>query len=114
MRSAEPTADVYFAIADPTRRAMLLRLAREGERSVTELLEPFSISQPAVSKHLRILREAKLVRSRREGRVRLYAIEANQLKQVHNWVAHFEKFWDEKLDALGDYLNKQKRRRRND
>lgn len=91
---------------------MLLRLAREGEKNVTELLEPFSISQPAVSKHLRILREAGLVRSRKEGRRRLYEVEAGGLRQVHDWVAHFEKYWDEKLDALGDYLDKRNRKRR--
>ena len=102
-------ADVYGAIADPTRRALLLRLADEGEKHVTELLQPFSISQPAVSKHLRILREAGLVRSRKEGRLRLYEIEANRLRQVFDWVSHFEKYWDERLDALGDYLDKQQK-----
>ena len=100
-------ADVHGAIADPTRRALLLRLADEGERNVTELLKPFSISQPAVSKHLRILREAGLVRSRKEGRLRLYEVEANRLRQVFDWVSHFEQYWDEQLDALGDYLDKQ-------
>jgi DNA-binding transcriptional ArsR family regulator len=112
MRAALPKADVYSAIADPTRRALLLRLANEGERNVTELLAPLSISQPAVSKHLRILREAGLVRSRREGRLRLYEIEAGKLRQVYDWVAHFERFWDQKLDALGEYLDKQRRKRR--
>jgi len=102
-------ADVYWAIADLTRRALLLRLADEGEKNVTELLEPFSISQPAVSKHLRILREAGLVRSRKEGRLRLYEIEAHKLRQVFDWVSQFDKYWDEKLDALGDYLEKQAR-----
>jgi DNA-binding transcriptional ArsR family regulator len=101
---------VYLAIADPTRRALLLRLATEGERNVSDLLQPFSISQPAVSKHLRILREAKLVRSRKEGRERLYAIEARKLQQVYDWVSHFEQYWDEKLDALGEYLDKKKRK----
>jgi DNA-binding transcriptional ArsR family regulator len=101
---------VYLAIADPTRRALLLRLATEGERNVSDLLQPFSISQPAVSKHLRILREAKLVRSRKEGRERLYAIEARKLQQVYDWVSHFEQYWDEKLDGLGEYLDKKKRK----
>jgi DNA-binding transcriptional ArsR family regulator len=112
MRPTSPNADVYAAIADPTRRAMLLRLAKEGEKSVTQLVEPFSISQPAVSKHLRILREARLVRTRKEGRIRLYTIEASKLREVHDWVTHFEKYWDEKLNALGQYLDKQKRRKR--
>ena len=112
MGSAAPRADVYLAIVDPTRRAMLLRLAREGEKSVTELLEPFAISQPAVSKHLRILREAGLVRSRREGRLRVYGVEADALREVYDWVRHFEKYWDEKLDALGEYLDRKKRNRK--
>jgi DNA-binding transcriptional ArsR family regulator len=110
MESSTSTADVYFAIADPTRRALLRRLANDGERTVTELLKPFGISQPAVSRHLRILREAKLVRSRKVGRERLYKIEASKLQEVHDWVSHFEKFWDAKLDALGSYLDQQKRR----
>jgi DNA-binding transcriptional ArsR family regulator len=112
MGTTSPTADVYYAIADPTRRALLVRLAKEGEKNVTDLLEPFSISQPAVSKHLRILREARLVRSRKQGRVRIYAIEAGKLREVYDWVAHFEKYWDERLDALGTYLDKQKRKRK--
>lgn len=101
------TADVYSAIADPTRRALLLRLAEEGERSVGELLEPLPMSQPAVSKHLRILREAGLARSRKQGRRRLYAIEPERLRQVYDWVSHFERLWDTKLDALEDYLDVQ-------
>jgi DNA-binding transcriptional ArsR family regulator len=104
-------SDVFLAIADPTRRALLLRLASEGNKTVTELMEPFSISQPAISKHLRILREAQLVRSRKEGRIRLYEIQADKLQAVSDWVAHFEKFWDQKLDDLGKYLDKQKRKR---
>jgi DNA-binding transcriptional ArsR family regulator len=110
MVTASTKADVYSAIADPTRRALLLRLARDGEKNVTELLEPFSISQPAVSKHLRILREARLVRSRKVGRIRVYAVEASKLREVHDWVTHFEKYWDEKLDALGRYLDQRKRK----
>lgn len=112
MATPETSSDVYAAIADPTRRAMLLRLATEGEKSASELLEPFSISQPAVSKHLRILREAGLIRSRKEGRMRIYEIEAGQLRGVYDWISHFEKHWDEKLDELGNYLDRKKRRRK--
>lgn len=107
MKPAGPPVDVFTAIADPTRRALLLRLAHEGERNVSELLEPFSISQPAVSKHLRILREAGLVRSRRVGREKLYEVEARRLRDVFDWVSHFEKYWDEKLDALGEFLDQK-------
>jgi len=112
MKATRPSADVYAAIADPTRRALLLRLADEGEKNVTDLLAPFSISQPAVSKHLRILREAGLVRSRKEGRMRLYRLEAARLRQVNDWIAQFERYWDEKLDALGSFLDKKKRQQR--
>jgi DNA-binding transcriptional ArsR family regulator len=100
-------ADVYAAIADPTRRALLFRLADEGEKNVTQLLEPFPVSQPAISKHLRILRDAGLVHSRKSGRLRLYGVQARKLRQVFDWVSHFEKYWDEKLDALGNYLDRQ-------
>ena len=111
MRTETPAGDVYLAIADPTRRALLLRLAEEGERSVNQLLEPLPISQPAVSKHLRILREAGLARARKEGRRRLYSIEPDRLRREFDWVAHFERLWDAKLGALGDYLDAKATRR---
>ena len=104
--------DVFFAISDGTRRALLLRLAEEGEKNVTELLEPFSISQPAISKHLRCLRKARLVHQRRVGRMMLYDINARRLRYVYDWVAQFERYWDEKLDALGSYLDKPKGRKK--
>jgi DNA-binding transcriptional ArsR family regulator len=112
VKTNPPNADVYAAIADPTRRALLLRLATEGEKSASELLEPFSISQPAVSKHLRMLREAGLIRSRKQGRMRIYEVDASQLREVYDWVSHFDKYWDEKLDDLGNYLDQQKRRKK--
>ena len=99
---------VFAAIGDGTRRTLLRRLAEEGEKTVTELVEPLSISQPAVSKHLRCLREAGLVQRRTEGRQRIYTIDARKLRVVYDWVSHFERFWDEKLDALGKYLDKRK------
>jgi DNA-binding transcriptional ArsR family regulator len=111
MRFPPARPDVFFAIADPTRRSLLLRLAREGEKNVTEWLAPLRISQPAVSKHLRCLRQAGLVRRRTAGRERLYRIDAGRLRHVHDWVSHFEQYWDEKLDALGDFLDKRKRKK---
>ena len=101
-------SDIFFAIADPTRRSMLLRLAREGEKTVTELMAPFSMTQPGVSKHLRCLRKAGLVRSRSAGRLRFYEIEPQHLKQVQDWISEVEKFWDQRLDALGAYLDRKK------
>jgi DNA-binding transcriptional ArsR family regulator len=106
---ARTERDVFFAISDGTRRALLRRLAEGGEQPVTELVRPFSISQPAISKHLRCLRRAGLVRRRSRGRRRLYRLEANRLRQVFDWVSYFEKYWDQKLDALGEFLDKRKR-----
>jgi DNA-binding transcriptional ArsR family regulator len=95
---------VFQALADPTRRAMLDRL-RDGERSAGELQEPFAMSQPAVSQHLRVLGEAGLVRARREGRRRLFRLRVEPLREVYDWLARYERFWTDKLGALGDYLN---------
>ncbi|NNE43146.1 MAG: winged helix-turn-helix transcriptional regulator [Gemmatimonadetes bacterium] len=96
---------VLRAASDPTRRAVL-DLLGEGERSVSELQKSFRISQPALSQHLRVLREAGLVSQRQEGRFRLYRLEAAALREIHDWVAHYERFWSKKLDRLGDYLEK--------
>ncbi|HJL18560.1 MAG TPA: metalloregulator ArsR/SmtB family transcription factor [Sandaracinaceae bacterium LLY-WYZ-13_1] len=98
---------VFRAIGDPTRRAILDALV-EGERSVGELTERFEVSQPAVSQHLKILREAGLVAPRRDGRRRLYRVEAGPLREVYDWVAHYERFWDDKLAALGRFLDRRK------
>lgn len=94
----------FRAIADPSRRTILDLLA-EGERSVTELLAHFDFSQPALSKHLRILREAGLVRVRAVSRRRVYELEAEGLRSVAEWVRHYERFWNAKLDALGEVLD---------
>lgn len=99
--------DVYRAIADPTRRAMLLMLT-QADRSVQELAGPFEMSQPAVSQHLKVLRDAGLVTVQRSGRQRLYRVDPTPLKEVFNWLRHFEQFWEKKLDALGTYLDKIK------
>lgn len=77
----------------------------QSERSVNELSTPFEMSQPAVSQHLKVLREAGLVYVERNGRERLYRIDPRPLKQVHDWLGHFERFWEKKLDALGRYLD---------
>ena len=94
---------VFLAISDPSRRAILDLLAR-GEMVVSEILKSFDFSQPALSKHLRILREAGLVSQRRDGRLRWYRLEAEKLREVADWISHYEKFWNEKLDRLGDVL----------
>lgn len=102
---AAATSEVFRAIADPTRRAILHRLAG-GPQSVTELGEPFPITQPAMSQHLRVLRDAGLVAPRRDGRRRLYELNAKPLRAVAEWVEHYEKFWQQKLGKLGEYLDR--------
>jgi DNA-binding transcriptional ArsR family regulator len=92
--------DVFRAVADPTRRAVLDLLA-EGERAVKDLQPAFPISQPALSQHLRVLREAGLVSERRAGRLRIYRLEAEPLADVRAWL---ERFWDERFDRLGRVL----------
>ena len=97
------SASVFTAIADPTRRA-ILDLLRQGEQPVKQIAQPFKISLPAVSQHLSVLCEAGLVIQRKEGRQRFYRLNPEPLKQVSDWVNHYERFWQEKLDVLGNYL----------
>ncbi len=99
-----PDIPVFRAIADPTRRA-ILDLLVAGERAVNDLLAPFKMSQPAISQHLKVLRDAGLVSERRDGRQRIYKLEPAPLKAVHDWTAHYEQFWMERFAALGDYLD---------
>ena len=98
-------AEVFHAISDPTRRR-LLDLLGKGERPVTVLAAPFAMTRPAISQHLRILRQAGLVRERRAGRERRYRLCAAPLRQVYDWVAHYERFWRTKLAALGEHLRR--------
>ncbi len=106
-----PDADAAFlAIADPTRRAILVALA-DGEVSATVFVDHFALSQPAISKHLKVLRDSGLVRVRSESRFRYYALEPSALEPVRDWMAHFEHFWINRLEALGAHLRKKKRSR---
>jgi DNA-binding transcriptional ArsR family regulator len=98
------TTDVYAAIADPTRRRILDLLATAA-RSVTDLAAPFRMSRPAVSQHLRVLREAGLVSEHRSGRQRIYQLEPAGLREVDLWLRSYERFWRTKFAALGDYLD---------
>jgi DNA-binding transcriptional ArsR family regulator len=105
MAVASSVLDATFrALADPTRRAMLARLA-VGEASVTELAEPFDVSLPAISKHLRVLEDAGLLARERAGRVHRCRLAPAPLASVAEWIAHYRRFWDTQLDALDRYLN---------
>ncbi|MEM6399623.1 MAG: metalloregulator ArsR/SmtB family transcription factor [Cyanobacteria bacterium P01_D01_bin.116] len=103
MSRQSASTDIFQVIADPTRRAILDLLLR-GEQPVKQLAEPFTMSLPAISQHLQILCEANLVEMRKSGRQRLYKLKPEPLEQVSAWVANYEEFWQQKLDALGDYL----------
>lgn len=106
MPSEARNADPFQAVADPTRRA-ILTLVAERERSVSELVGHFDISQPAISQHLKILRAAGIVECRKDGRQRLYRVDVERLKRIRDWVAQFEAYWDTKLGALEDYLKEE-------
>lgn len=99
-------SNVYQAIADPTRR-QLLDLLGGGEQPVNYLARPFGVSRPAISQHLRVLREVGLVEERRVGRERRYRLCAEPLREVYDWVAHYDRFWREHLNKLGEFLKEK-------
>ncbi len=101
--SQQANIDAFTAIAHPARRKILDLLAVE-EKSVLSLAKPFNMSRPAVSQHLRILREVGLVKVHRVGREQRYRLRSAPLEPVYDWVAHYTRFWQDKLDDLGKYL----------
>jgi len=101
----DPLSTTFAALADPTRRAILARLAL-GETSVTELAEPFEMSMPAVSKHLKVLERAGLIVRSREAQWRPCRLEAAPLKNIAGWVEEYRQFWEESFDRLDSYLTK--------
>jgi DNA-binding transcriptional ArsR family regulator len=101
--SSDRLSTTFSALADPTRRAILARLI-SGEASVTELAEPFEMSLPAVSKHLKVLEHAGLITRGREAQWRPCRLEAGPLKDAADWLEHYRRFWERSLDRLEDYL----------
>lgn len=97
---------VFGALADGTRRQILARLS-EGDTTVGELARPFSISRPAISKHLRVLERAGLVRRTRDGRISRCGLDAAPLKDAADWVERYREFWKGQLDALSNYLERK-------
>jgi len=96
---------VFGALADPTRLAIVERLLAEGERSAGEIAEPFAISKPAISKHLRVLEDAGLIERRIDRQWRMVRVRPEALRAVDDWVAHYRAFWNEALDRLEKLLN---------
>jgi DNA-binding transcriptional ArsR family regulator len=107
MTSRSSSGAAFRAIADPTRRAVL-DLLSERERKVNDLVARFRMTQPAMSQHLRVLRQAGLVTHRRAGRERIYRIRPDPLRPVADWVGPYERFWKRKLRALGEFLERER------
>jgi DNA-binding transcriptional ArsR family regulator len=107
--SPERLDATFAALADPTRRAILDRLAR-GEASVLELAAPFAMSQPAISKHLKVLERAGLISRRRDGQRRPCRLEAAPLHELDRWVERYRQHWEERFAALDDVLEDLKRK----
>lgn len=101
--STDTLSETFFALSDPTRRAILARLTR-GPATVKELGEPFDISGPAVSKHLRVLERARLIQRGREAQWRPRTLDASPLRQVAEWTAEYRRFWDASFARLDDYV----------
>lgn len=108
MNAVSPRLDLVFgALADPTRRAILARIAH-GEATVNELVEPFGLSQPTISKHLKVLEHAGLISRSREAQTRPVRLNAMPLKDVEVWLSDFRRFWNESFDRLEDYVEEMK------
>jgi DNA-binding transcriptional ArsR family regulator len=105
---ADQLSATFAALADPTRRAILARLA-DGETSVTELAEPFDMSLPAVTKHLKVLEKAGLISRGRQAQWRPCKLEAQPLREATDWIAQYRQFWEGTLDRLEIYLNPPKK-----
>ena len=108
MARASTTSDVFNAIAEADRREILDVLIA-GEKAVGTIVNDLSMSQPQVSKHLRVLSEVGLVRYRAEGRRRLYRLEPAPLRPLHDWLAKYERAWNARLDRMDDYLQELQR-----
>jgi DNA-binding transcriptional ArsR family regulator len=103
--SADPLSATFAALADPTRRAILARLA-SGQASVTELAQPFDVTLPAITKHLKVLERAGLVERSREAQWRPCRLQPQPLREVAAWVQPYRAMWEQRLDRLEDYLRK--------
>ena len=113
MARAATTTDAFNAVAEPRRRQILDVLA-QGERSVNDLVAALELAQPQVSKHLRVLREVGAVEVREDGRRRLYRLNGQALKPIHDWVKDYERTWSERFDELDVVLEELKRKEEGD
>jgi len=113
MARVPTTSDPFNAVAEPKRRRLLEALVGK-ELPVNDIVTMLEWPQPMVSKHLGVLKEVNLVSERRIGRQRMYRVNAEQLKPIHDWVAYFERYWDQQLNRLEEYLNEIQEKERKD
>ena len=106
MTNPEATDQIFYALADPTRRAIFERLSRSGEQTVWMLTENSGVSQPAISKHLKVLKDAGLVLDRRHGRQTHYTAKPDGLAPLFDWIGFYSAFWHDRFDQLGSLLNR--------
>jgi DNA-binding transcriptional ArsR family regulator len=111
-QAADQLSTTLAALSDPTRRAILARLVA-GEATVTELAAPFAMSMPAISRHLKVLEHAGLIARRRQAQWRPCRITAAPLRDVADWLAHYQRFWTESLGRLDDYLREVQKKEKN-
>ena len=106
MTMHDPLSTTFAALADPTRRAILARLAT-SEATVGEIAEPFRVSLPAISRHLKVLENANLIVRHKDAQWRRCRLEPEPLREAADWVSQYRKFWEERFDALGQFLEQQ-------
>lgn len=111
MSRASTTSDVFNALAEPRRREIVALLAKSGPRSVGDLVEALDLAQPAVSKHLAVLRTVGVVTVERHGKSRVYALNPAELKPVHDWIQPFEQLWTRQLDRIKERAERKAKER---
>ena len=102
--------DIFSALAEPTRRSIIEMLAKHGQLSATEISERFEVSPSAISQHLKVLREAKLVRMEKRAQQRLYSINQEGMQALEDWTRQLNKLWNQRLDALDEVIRAEKKR----
>jgi DNA-binding transcriptional ArsR family regulator len=111
MPRAATTSDVFNAIAEPRRRQIIDLLARDGQQAVGDLVATLRLPQPAVSKHLGVLRRVRIVAVSKRGRSRMYRLDPDRLKPVHDWIKHYERFWSHQLSRIKQRAEQKARER---
>jgi DNA-binding transcriptional ArsR family regulator len=110
---ADPLSTTFHALADPTRRAILASLTT-GEKTVSDLAEPFDMTMPAITKHLKVLEKANLIERSREAQYRPCHLNTGPLKDIDAWMEQYRRFWEASFDRLDDYLNQLQTKEKND